>query len=240
MNLSSTQVTKNLPFAESQHTDIYHELHHREIRLVTLLKGHWSDEIQCRLRHAPLANKPSYKALSYAWGSPKATRPVLVNDCQHQVTVNLESALRRLRRADSEITFWIDAICIDQSNNTERTQQVNLMHDIFSSTEEVIVYLGEAPRDGITASGGPISTYTTVFSCDKTDEDKLGRFHASFQEKERCVEASRRENVDFAVEVFCLLRSLANDEDFQKVAPYFNSQQSTRTRYHRNLFEGVR
>ncbi|TEA14082.1 Heterokaryon incompatibility protein 6, OR allele [Colletotrichum sidae] len=40
-------------------------------------------------------------------------------------------------------SFWIDAICIDQENDSERGQQVNLMKDIFSAASFVIAWIGE-------------------------------------------------------------------------------------------------
>jgi hypothetical protein len=45
--------------------------------------------------------------------------------------------------------MWIDAICINQANATERTQQVELMRVIYECTSEVIVWLGDAaPVEG--------------------------------------------------------------------------------------------
>ncbi|TDZ67640.1 Heterokaryon incompatibility protein 6, OR allele [Colletotrichum trifolii] len=40
-------------------------------------------------------------------------------------------------------SFWIDAICIDQENDSERGQQVNLMKDVFSAASFVIAWIGE-------------------------------------------------------------------------------------------------
>ncbi|KAF2098866.1 hypothetical protein NA57DRAFT_56504 [Rhizodiscina lignyota] len=39
--------------------------------------------------------------------------------------------------------FWIDAICIDQSNIAERNQQIKLMGNIYSDAVSVMVWLGE-------------------------------------------------------------------------------------------------
>jgi Heterokaryon incompatibility protein (HET) len=115
MTSSSVGATESLSSIYDPYNEVYHDLHPREIRLVELFRGRWSDTIRCQLHRAASANRPAYKALSYAWGSPRATRPVLVNGYQHLVTVNLESALRRLRRVDSDLTLWIDALCINQS-----------------------------------------------------------------------------------------------------------------------------
>ncbi|KAF4635896.1 hypothetical protein G7Y89_g2193 [Cudoniella acicularis] len=38
--------------------------------------------------------------------------------------------------------FWIDAICIDQNNDQERNYQVNMMSDIFSAANRVLLWLG--------------------------------------------------------------------------------------------------
>ena len=88
----------------------------KKSRRVSLLKGQWADKICFRLHHATLANQPSYKASSYVWGSPKATRPAFVNGWQHSVTVNLESALRRLRKVNRDLNF-----SIERSVSTSRT-----------------------------------------------------------------------------------------------------------------------
>jgi len=95
--------------------------HHREpydyalgvfdvIRLVVIDPGDWDTPISCRLLYRRLNQGSDYVALSYAWGSPRATKPVLVNDVEVQVTVNLESALRHIRRRKGPRTIWIDAI----------------------------------------------------------------------------------------------------------------------------------
>jgi hypothetical protein len=223
---------------------VYSDLHPGEIRLVTLFRGKWTDTIHCQLRHAPLGNQSTYKALSYAWGSPRATRPILVNGCQHSVTVNLESALRRIRESESDLTLWIDALCINQSNNSERTAQVRLMHDIFASTEEVIVYLGEPPRHSFTALKEvtePPSTSTTAFHCDDRDEDKLEIFRNRCAPKKSSEVLKNEAGIDYAFDVFCFLRLLAGKQDLYPLPAFDpNSRQFIDTEYQRNLFEGLR
>jgi hypothetical protein len=43
--------------------------------------------------------------------------------------------------------LWIDQICIDQSNNAEKSNQVKKMHHIYEKAENTIVYLGEPSKD---------------------------------------------------------------------------------------------
>lgn len=45
--------------------------------------------------------------------------------------------------------FWIDAICVDQSNVLERNAQVSIMADVFRAAQSVTVWLG--PEDQFTA-----------------------------------------------------------------------------------------
>ncbi|KAK3304996.1 heterokaryon incompatibility protein-domain-containing protein [Chaetomium strumarium] len=39
--------------------------------------------------------------------------------------------------------LWVDAICIDQSNSSERAQQVALMHEIYTKASSVIAWVSE-------------------------------------------------------------------------------------------------
>lgn len=40
------------------------------------------------------------------------------------------------------VTIWIDAICINQADLDKRCEQVQPMKDIYSSAEEVLIWLG--------------------------------------------------------------------------------------------------
>ena len=118
-----------------------------EIRVLDLQPGRWTDEIVCDLRVVSLDSKsstPSYEAISYAWGNPQDTVPIKVDGKVLQATKNLHLALRRLRSKDDARTLWADALCINQHDVDERTQQVGIMQDIYSKAKSVQVYLGES------------------------------------------------------------------------------------------------
>ena len=72
----------------------------KEIRLLTILEGAQSDEIECLLSTVSLADKPVYIALSYTWGDQQAPDPVKTNGLPVSTTANLQAAMRRLRRED--------------------------------------------------------------------------------------------------------------------------------------------
>ena len=90
---------------------------------------------------------PSYVGLSYAWGDAQIRRPILVGNKVFHATENLAVALEHLQEKDKTITFWIDAICIDQSNSNEKSVQVQRMGDIFASAVVVIAWIGLATED---------------------------------------------------------------------------------------------
>src|ERR1700728_3142249 len=95
-----------------------------EIRLLLLESGGSYNRLGCTLRHVSLDDNPKYTALSYTWGNPDITRPISLDGYCVNVTTNLKSALLHLREKAQERTFWIDAICINQSDLTEPSQQV--------------------------------------------------------------------------------------------------------------------
>lgn len=115
------------------------------IRLVVLLpaKEKHSD-IFCVLCNSTLSRSESnqYEALSYVWGTSSKRKSITVNGRQFQATENLELALRNLRYRDKHRVLWIDSMCINQNDVTERNKQVQQMDCIYSKTQMVVVWLG--------------------------------------------------------------------------------------------------
>ncbi|GMG43153.1 unnamed protein product [Aspergillus oryzae var. brunneus] len=115
-----------------------------EIRLLILLPGIWSDPIRCKWRVVSLNGKPEYKALSYVWGRSKHSQPIYLNGSPVYITRHLRRALRQLRSDSEAVCLWIDAVCINQSDDEEKTEQVKMMGKIYAQSQEVVVYLGDA------------------------------------------------------------------------------------------------
>jgi hypothetical protein len=63
------------------------------------------------------------------------------------ITRNLDAALRVLQEEKMHRMLWVDAICIDQENISEKSHQVPLMKDIFELADQVIIWLGEIGLD---------------------------------------------------------------------------------------------
>ena len=84
-----------------------------------------------------------YVCLSYVWGDASIPVTIWVDERRHAVTGNLHSLLCRLRALECGENLWIDALCIDQSNYTEKAEQVELMGRIYSGAKEVLIGLEE-------------------------------------------------------------------------------------------------
>jgi ankyrin repeat protein len=124
------------------------DLERPAFRLLHLLRGE-GPAIECMLYQAYLDGTDTvpYDALSYTWGGTDKTFTVIVNGKTFDITENLHSALQRLRSEEIDRVLWVDAICIDQSNERERGHQVQQMCKIYSQAEEVIVWLGQATEE---------------------------------------------------------------------------------------------
>jgi hypothetical protein len=91
---------------------------------------------------------PEYEALSYAWGTQDGSSNIVLNDQWFPVTPNLLAALQQLRlnqgkNGKSKGKLWIDAICINQSDNSEKSQQVMRMKDIYANASQVLIWIGK-------------------------------------------------------------------------------------------------
>ncbi|MCJ1438051.1 hypothetical protein MMC27_007438 [Xylographa pallens] len=128
---------------------IYQPLKHdQSIRLVTISPGvrcplGRSNPLHCELEQSRLDQHPQYEALSYVWGDPTVKDPIHLGRIQLSITRNLHAALLHLRSEQKGRKLWIDAICINQCDVTEKNMQVSLMGDIYRAASGVIVWLGE-------------------------------------------------------------------------------------------------
>lgn len=66
----------------------------------------------------------------------------MLNSQTFKVTPNLYNAFRQLRRTSKPRTLWIDAICINQDDKDEKSQQVQHMKSIYQRAVSVVVWLG--------------------------------------------------------------------------------------------------
>ncbi|KAL8707022.1 MAG: hypothetical protein Q9225_007878, partial [Loekoesia sp. 1 TL-2023] len=116
----------------------------QNIRLLQLLPaGSQADEVRCSIDQAYLNGEIQYEALSYTWGDATQRSELYCNGKTLSITPNLGVALRHLRPRTGSRTLWIDAVCINQANNEEKSQQIALMGEIYARAHQVIAWIGE-------------------------------------------------------------------------------------------------
>ena len=78
---------------------------------------------------------------------PICPKYITVNNTTVSVGQNLWNALRSLRLKDKARTIWVDALCINQEDISERNEQVLIMNRIYREATKVLIYLGESSED---------------------------------------------------------------------------------------------
>ena len=186
-----------------------------QIRLLHLLPGPTQSETRIHIEKVELSpeHTPQYEALSYVWGSVEDPANVIVTfDADKtpasefrtlnlsepssssrykslSITRNLAEALPYLRDTTKPRTLWIDAICIDQQNLSERGEQVSKMGDIYSLANRVLVWLGlETPDSSLAmqllnaiGSQATVEWATATISSASGTDDKWSNTVAEFR-----------------------------------------------------------
>ncbi|KAF2420977.1 hypothetical protein EJ08DRAFT_527595 [Tothia fuscella] len=98
-----------------------------ELRLLRLLKGD-QDQIE----------------LSYTWGSGSTPCDIVTNGIEIEVITHVYLALQNLRLQKEDRLLWIDALCINQRDEEEKSHQVQQMGSIYARAERVIIFLGQS------------------------------------------------------------------------------------------------
>ncbi|KAI9663599.1 MAG: hypothetical protein M1821_007089 [Bathelium mastoideum] len=109
--------------------------------------------ITARASIVELDASPRYRCLSYTWDGARYcdvddswTKPeqaIVFNNTIFYIRKNLYAALLQLLDFGVTEPIWIDALSIDQTNITERNNQVSQMGRIFEGAETVSVWLGK-------------------------------------------------------------------------------------------------
>jgi hypothetical protein len=106
---------------------------------------------ECRKKSKPHHDQLiNIQALSYTWGSRhSAANIAVVDDVDVEITTNLFTILRRVRREKASRHLWVDGICINQSDNNEKAHQVAIMGNIYANTSDCIIWWGEEPDEPV-------------------------------------------------------------------------------------------
>ncbi|KAI1131955.1 heterokaryon incompatibility protein-domain-containing protein [Nemania abortiva] len=115
----------------------------RHIRLLKLYPGHGNQPLRGTLCSVSIDPPPEFEALSYVWGRSRPISTIKIgDDASLPLPENLMGALFSLRDEHREKTLWVDYLCINQQDTAERSEQIQLMGDIYLLSTSVIVWLG--------------------------------------------------------------------------------------------------
>jgi hypothetical protein len=89
----------------------------------------------------------AFTALSYAWGSEEDSRQITLNGVMIGIRRNHYDFLVHAITQGWTRQLWIDALCINQNDEKEKSKQVALMGEIYSRASQVLIWLG--PLDNL-------------------------------------------------------------------------------------------
>ncbi|KAK3390634.1 heterokaryon incompatibility protein-domain-containing protein [Podospora didyma] len=120
----------------------------RSIRILLLEPAPSLDKpLRGSLCEIALAFNPEYHALSYVWGAPDALAGGVISitahdtDCHLSISAICSQALMHLRHTEKFQLLWVDAICIDQTSDAEKSTQVGVMADVYRQAAKVVAWL---------------------------------------------------------------------------------------------------
>lgn len=151
LSLNIRQVDSSTRVAVSGSVNLYQPLHSGStIRLLELEAGIFQDPFHVCFHLADLQAGPvDYEAISYVWGQTTSntrgahgqTQRVMCGTQSIPISRNLSEALRYIRYSDRSRMIWVDALCINQTDDKERGHQVTLMSKVYSTAKRVIIWL---------------------------------------------------------------------------------------------------
>ena len=153
----------------------------RDTRLLCLNPGRDDNILTGSLRRISLDVDPcTYEALSYEWGDPTRKHSIdIQGEGAVPITESLARALIDLRNEVGEARLlWVDGLCINQDDITERQQQVAMMTDIYCKAVRVISYIG--PETNESAAAISFARYLRAYATSRTGTPDL-RLHSYHQ-----------------------------------------------------------
>jgi hypothetical protein len=111
--------------------------------MVELLPDTRDEPLRVSLQHSTLFDMSMCSAVSYEWDSNVRQHEISCGGRISEVTANLALLLSKVRSPESSQLLWVDAICINQDDVDERSQQVSIMGDIYKNAEVVLMWIGD-------------------------------------------------------------------------------------------------
>lgn len=206
---------------------LYRPLRGGQFRLLRILSTVDNSIIAEMNRFSTQEHPPAYNALSYVWDDGQPDHEIVTSNGRLSVTKHLSDAIVAvysflIRRKRRDMWIWIDAICIDQSNLTEKANQVPLMGDIYRKANTVLVWFGRLHGHGLDC----FNLMKWCWYRDHRESGNLSSVSKKALEKDLARGGIRKVNLEAFFEALLMLVDLSRDEtkgqeDFLK---YFRDQ----------------
>lgn len=135
------------------------------VRILNILGRDDDRVLSLTLKTVKLASVDNeYDAISYVWGPPNPLKLVRIDGREFQVRENIWRFLNYC--CDTKFRFehhrnlWIDAICINQDDAQEKSQQVQSMRYVFASARRVFCWLGDTSEKTVSIDSLSIDSLT--------------------------------------------------------------------------------
>lgn len=119
------------------------------IRLLQICSIDETRNVPVHCRHTVWAvdTAPTYTAISYTWGDPNLLELILVDGKKMYVRQNCGYVLRQTWCLKGSGYIWIDAICINQTDNDEKSAQVAMMGSVYQKAVQTLACVGRHEDD---------------------------------------------------------------------------------------------
>jgi hypothetical protein len=133
----------------------YEPLPPNHIRLLSVSGVDAAGAIEFALEVKEINDELVFYALSYVWGSSDTNKSIVCNGQCLLVTQSVHDVLSGFQKIKSLewMPLWIDAICINQQDDTEKEREVARMDIIYRQAKCVLIWLGKSSDDSDLAMG---------------------------------------------------------------------------------------
>jgi hypothetical protein len=130
----------------------YSDLSPGQIRLINISHDK-EGNLNCCLEAVHIEATPPFIAMSYCWAGQVPDRSVNVEDGKHflRITYNVEALLKLMLNWTPRHSIWIDAVCINQEDLSEKNKQVAMMSTIYTRAAHCVIWLGHGNLTIVTA-----------------------------------------------------------------------------------------
>lgn len=133
---------------EAQHKDCQPNRNTEKLKRITLIDAK-------NQRLVPYENGLKYLALSYVWGGVEIQRSTVASE----LPVCLPATIKHAMIVAVEIGvpyIWVDALCINQTDEEDKAEQIPLMDLIYEQSFATVIALGDSSNSGLPGvSNGP-------------------------------------------------------------------------------------